>query len=182
MIYLIAIALVLTAFGFVRTARLSGFRVVLIDTTAAAGFGWLAGLFIGTGARVGMWTIPFFNGTAPQITTAGTFQVILTFSLYGIILGVIYEALFRQILRKRGAIYGVLILLSSWYPLAAAGVRQLNFQPAIIPLILVTGLIMALMFVPYGVVLERMLGRWHAWREAEMLNEPPRFRNAVTPP
>lgn len=165
MIYLLAAALVLTAFGFVRQAREKGFRIVLLDVIVAAAFGWLAGVFIGVGARVGMWTIPFLNGGTPQITADGTFRVILTFSLYGIILGVIYEALFRGILRKSGLAYGVLVMLCSWYPLGAAGVQQVNFQPPVLPLILVTGLVMALMFWPYGFVLEVLLGRWHAWRD-----------------
>src|SRR5687767_12194082 len=120
MIYLLAVASVLAAFGFVRKARASGLRSVLLDTIAATVLGWVAGILIGVGARIGMWSIPFFNGVDPRITFDGTVQVILVFSLFGIGLGIIYELFFRGLLRNRGLQYGVLVTIVGAYPLAEA--------------------------------------------------------------
>lgn len=161
MIYLLIIGVIMTLFGFVRRMRLSSFRTVALDILIAAVFGWIAGVFIGIGARIGMWSIPFFNGTESRFTIGGTFDVILLFSLYGIGLGILYELIFRDLLRKSGLLFGALLTLCTWYPLGNAGVQQLNFSPVILPLVLFSGLIIGLMFVPFGVVLELLLGRWH---------------------
>lgn len=161
MIYVIVVAILLAVIGFIRRMRVIGMIRTLLDTIMSAVFGWLAGIFIGVGARVGMWTIPFFNGTEPNITLDGTSQVILVFSLYGIGLGIMYEFLFRKILRQSGLLFGALVTVCVAYPLGAAGVQQLNFAPNALPLILITGAVIALMFVPFGFFLELLLQRWH---------------------
>ena len=165
MIYLAAVALVISLIGFYRRIRSRGLWSTALDTLAAAGLGWVAGLLIGIGARVGMWSIPFFNGTDPRVTFDGTIQVVLVFSLFGIGLALIYEFFFRQILGRRGLLFGSLVMAVSSYPLASAASQQLTFTPDLLPLTFFTLVIVGLMFVPFAVVLEFLLFRWHAYRK-----------------
>jgi hypothetical protein len=161
MIYLLFAVLLLTAWQLTLTARRDGLLRVVKCLAVAAVFGLLAGVFIGLGARVGMAAIPFANGGTPSLTLAGSFTVVLTFSSYGIALGVVYEGLFRRLLRASGLAYGGLLMLSSWYPLAQAAAQQLTGQPAFASLAIVSGVVIALMWLPYGLALEALLGRWH---------------------
>ena len=166
MIYLIGFAFLLAAFAFFRRARHEPVLTILFDVLASASLGWIAGFLIGAGARVGMWAIPFFNGTESRITFDGTFRVILTFSLFGIALGVLYELLFRRLLREHGILFGLLIVLIAWYPLGSQGVQQLRFSPSFIPMATVTLVVMGITFIPFAVVLEFLLTRWHLWHSA----------------
>ena len=161
MIYLLAAVLLLTVWQLVKRARRHGLLHVLKGVAVAAVAGLLAGVFIGLGARAGMAAIPVANGAAPSLTLAGSFTVVLTFASYGIGLGVVYEGLFRRLLRASGLAYGALLMLCSWYPLAQAGAQQLAGRPTLISLIAVSGLIVALMWLPFGLALEALLRRWH---------------------
>jgi hypothetical protein len=162
MIYLLAIALILTAFGFARKARQRGFLSVMLDFGVAAVSGFLAGVFIGLGARIAMSAIAFANGDSPGFTLSGSIQVIITFASFGIILGLIYEALFRDLLRHSGLAFGLLLTLCLWYPLADSGVQVLRFQPTAISLIFISGVLIALMWLPFAFALEELLRRWHS--------------------
>lgn len=162
MIYLLAIALILTAFGFARKARQRGFLSVILDSGVAAVSGFLAGIFIGLGARIAMGAIAFANGDSPNFTLSGSIQVIIIFAGFGIILGLIYEALFRDLLRHSGLAFGLLLTLCLWYPLADSGVQVLRFQPTAISLIFFSGVLVALMWVPFALILEVLLARWHS--------------------
>jgi len=164
MIYIAAVAVFAAAVGFYFRQCSIGFRGAAIDTLIAAVFGWIAGILIGVGARIGMWSIPFFNGTEPRITFDGTLQVVLVFSLYGIGLAIAYELFFRQILKRRGLIYGLLVAILSSYPLASAASQQLSFSPAFVPMAGITLLVVGLMFVPFSILLELFLFRWHECR------------------
>ena len=161
MIYLLAVVLLLTAWGFAVKVRREGLRRVLKGVAVAAVSGLLAGVFIGVGARVGMGVIPVANGAAPSPTLAGSFAVVVTFASYGIGLGVVYEVLFRRLLRGSGLAYGGLLMLASWYPLAQAGAQQLTGGPSLISMVVVSGAVVALMWLPFGLTLEALLGRWH---------------------
>ncbi|HEV8593508.1 MAG TPA: hypothetical protein VGQ55_15495, partial [Pyrinomonadaceae bacterium] len=123
------------------------------------------------GARIGMWSIPLFNGTEPRITVDGTFRVILTFSLFGIGLGLLYELLFRELMRGHGLLFGLLIALVAWYPLGSQGIQQLRFVPSFLPAAAVTFTIVATMFVPFAVVLEFSLGKWHRFHDKRYFDE-----------
>jgi hypothetical protein len=160
MIYLLVAVLLLTAWQLTLRARRDGLLRVLKGLAVAAVVGLLAGVFIGLGARVGMAAIPVANGGTPSFTLAGSFTVVLTFSSYGIALGIVYEGLFRRLLRANGLAYGVLLMLASWYPLARAAAQQLTGQTAFIPLALTSGIVVALMWLPYGLTLEALLRRW----------------------
>ena len=160
MIYLLVPVLLLTAWQFFMRARRQGLLRVFKSIAVAAVAGLLAGVFIGLGARAGMAAIPFANGGTPTFTLAGSFAVVITFASYGIGLGVVYEGLFRRLLRSNGLAYGGLLTLTSWYPLAQAAAQELTGQPSLISLILVSGLILALMWLPFGLTLEALLKRW----------------------
>jgi hypothetical protein len=160
MIYLLVAVLLLTAWQLTLTARRDGLLRVVKSVAVAAVSGLLAGLFIGLGARVGMAAIPVANGGMPSFTLAGSFSVVLTFSSYGIVLGIAYEGCFRRLLRANGLAYGGLLMLASWYPLSQAAVQQITGQPALTSLIIISGIIVALMWLPFGLALEALLRRW----------------------
>lgn len=162
MIYLLVPVLLLTAWQLFLRARRQGLLRVFKSIAVASASGLLAGVFIGLGARAGMAAIPFANGVTPTFTLAGSFAVVLTFTSYGIGLGVVYEGLFRRLLRSNGLAYGGLLMLISWYPLAQAAAQEITGQPPLIPLILVSGLIVALMWLPFGLTLEALLKRWQS--------------------
>ena len=162
MIYLIVPVLLLTAWQFFLRGRRQGLLRVFKSVAVAAVAGLLAGLFIGLGARAGMAAIPVANGGTPTFTPAGSFAVVITFASYGIGLGVVYEGLFRRLLRSNGLAYGALLMLTSWYPLAQAAAQELTGQPSLFSLILVSGLVLALMWLPFGLTLEALLKRWHS--------------------
>ena len=164
MIYLAAVALIITSVAVYLRSRSDGFLSTLLDLCAAAVSGWVAGLIIGVGARIGMWSIPFFNGGDSRFTFDGTLQVILTFSLFGIGLGAIYEFIFRGIPGTRGILFGLVITLVTVYPLSAAALQQINFTPSLLPAGAVSFFFVALMFVPFGMALELMIGHYHEIR------------------
>lgn len=160
MIFLLAGVLLLTAWRFAALARQRGAARVLTGVAVAAVCGPLAGVFIGVGARVGMGAITIANGAPQRLTAAGTLAVVATFSSFGIALGVVYEGLFRQLLRQSGLAYGGLLTLCTWYPLAQAAAQQLTARPAPFSLAAVSGLSVALMWLPFGLTLESLLKRW----------------------
>src|ERR1044072_3155207 len=167
MIYLLVPVLLLTTWQFILKARREGTRRVFKNIAVASVSGLLAGIFIGVGARAGMAAIPVANRSAPRCSLAGTFAVVLTFSSYGIALGIVYEGLFRRLLHAKGLVYGALLMLCSWYPLAQAAAQQLTGQTTLVSMILVSGLIVASMWLPFGLALESLLRRWHSRRAVQ---------------
>jgi hypothetical protein len=161
MIFLLAGVLLLTAWQFTVMARRRGTARALRGVAVSACSGLLAGLLIGVGARVGMGAISIANGAPQRLTASGTFTVVLTFSSFGIVLGVAYEGLLRRLLRRNGLAYGVLLTLCTWYPLAQAAAQQLTARPTLIELATLSGLLVGLMWMPFGLALEALLRRWH---------------------
>lgn len=168
MIYLATLAVILAMIAIYRRTKLHGWLNSLLDVAAAAVSGWIAGLLLGIGARIGMWAIPFFNGTESSFSFDGSLSVVLTFSLFGIGLGIFYEFVFRELLRRRGLLYGLLISLITVYPLGSQGVEQLNFSPSILPLAFSTFFFIVLMFIPFAIALEFVLGQWHRFHDVAM--------------
>ena len=160
MVFVLTAAVVFTAWRFTLTTRERGLLRALREMLLAIVSGLLAGVFIGLGARLGMSAITVANGDVSRFTPSGTFAVVITFAGFGGIFGVIYAGLFREILRRRGLVFGLLIMLFSWYPLAQAGVQQLNVSPSLISLIFTTGVFVALMWLPFGVALEKLVSCW----------------------
>jgi hypothetical protein len=165
MIYILVSALLLTALGIFLRGRKGNIHGVLLDMLVASGLGLLAGVFIGVGARFGMWAIVIANGNEWRFSISGSLTVIGVFSTLGIALGLIYEGLLRNILRRSGLIFGLLLTLGLWYPLGEAARQDLTFQPSLASLMLWTGICVAIIFMPYAVSLELLLGRWHRRRE-----------------
>lgn len=161
MIFLLIAALLLTAWRFTALARRRGLALALRGVAISAGCGLLAGVFIGVGARVGMGAITIANDAPQRLTASGTFAVVVTFSSFGIVLGVVYEVLLRRLLRGKGLAYGGLLTLCTWYPLAHAAAQQLTAHPALIGLVTLSGLLVGLMWLPFGLALEALLRRWH---------------------
>ena len=161
MIFLLAGVLLLTAWRFTALARRHGSVRVLRGVAVSAVCGWLAGVLIGLGARVGMGAVAIANGAPQRLTAAGTFTVVATFSTFGIALGVVYEGLLRRPLRRKGLAYGGLLTLCTWYPLAEAAAQQLTARPTPVALAALSGLFVGLMWLPFGLALEALLRRWH---------------------
>ena len=161
MIFLLAGVVLLSAWRFTVLTRQRGVAWVLRGVAISACSGLLAGVFIGVGARIGMGAITIANGDPQRFTASGTFTVVVTFSSFGIVLGVVYEGLFRRLLRHKGLAYGGLLTLCTWYPLAQAAAQQLTTRPALISLVTLSGLLVGLMWLPFGLALEAMLRRWH---------------------
>jgi hypothetical protein len=160
MIFLLAAALLLTAWRLIVAAREQGLAKSLRGVAVAAGCGLLAGVFIGIGARIGMGAITISNGAPQRFTASGTLSVIATFASFGVPLGVVYEVLFRRLLRHNGLVYGGLLTLCTWYPLAHAAAQQLTTPRSLTPLVLVSGLLIGLIWLPFGLALEALLRRW----------------------
>jgi hypothetical protein len=173
MIYLLSIVLTATLVGIAHKARERGLITELRDLVVAAGAGLLAGIFIGIGARIGMSAIAFANGEFPKVTIPGSLNVIITFSCFGIVLGIIYEGLFRELLWQSGLIYGLLITICVTYPLADSAAQVLNFQPPVISLVISTVILTAVMWLPFGISLEALLSRWHRRIERATSHLPP---------
>ncbi len=168
MIFLLAGVLLLTAWRFAALARRRGLARALRGVGISACAGLSAGLFIGVGARVGMGAITIANGAPQRLTASGTLAVVVTFSSFGIVLGVVYEVLLRRLLRRKGLAYGALLTLCTWYPLAQAGAQQLTARPAPASLVVLSGLLVGLMWLPFGLALEALLRRWHDREGAQL--------------
>lgn len=161
MIFLLAGVLLLTAWRFTALARRRGLAVALRGVAISACSGLLAGVFIGVGARIGMGAITIANGAPQRFTASGTFTVVVIFSSLGIVLGVVYEVLLRRPLRRKGLAYGGLLTLCTWYSLAHAAAQQLTAHPTLMALVTLSGLLVGLMWLPFGLALEALLRRWH---------------------
>ena len=160
MIFLLVSVLLLTVWQFTVVVRRRGLATALRSLGVAACSGLLAGVFIGIGARIGMGAITVANGAPQRLTLSGTLTVVLIFSSFGIVLGVIYEGLFRRLLRRSGLAYGVLLTLCTWYPLTHAAAQQLTANPTLILLALTSGLLVGLIWLPFACALEALLRRW----------------------
>jgi hypothetical protein len=169
MIFLLGAALLLTAWRFTAAAREQGLANSLRGVVVAAGCGLLAGVFIGVGARIGMGAITIANGAPQRFTVSGTVSVIAIFSSFGIGLGVVYEVLFRRLLWHNGLAYGGLLTLCTWYPLAHAAAQQLTAPPTLIPLVTVSGLLVGLIWLPFGCALESLLRRWYGRKRGQVV-------------
>ena len=169
MIFLLAGVLLLTAWRFTALARQRSLAWALRGVAISACCGLLAGVFIGVGARVGMGAISIANGDPQRLTASGTFTVVVTFSSFGVLLGVVYEGVFRRLLRHKGAAYGGLLTLCTWYPLAHAAAQQLTAHPPLIALVALSGLFVGLMWLPFGLTLEALLRRWHDRKDVQQV-------------
>jgi len=160
MIFVLALIVALTIWQFFLTARRQG-RGRVFREIAAAGFaGGVSGMLIGVAARLGMAAIGLANGAA-RFSLSGSLAVVITFAGFGVILGIIYAGLLRRLLRASGLAYGSILVLSTWYPLGEAAVEDLASKPGTVALVLLSGVVVAGMWVPYAIMLEGLYSRWH---------------------
>jgi hypothetical protein len=169
MIFVLLPVITLTARQYFLMARRHGRGHALREIAVAAFAGGSSGILTGVAARIGMAAIGLANGAA-MFTFSGSFAVVITFAGFGVILGIIYAGLFRRLLGGRGLAYGCILVLCTWYPLAEAGVEDMTGKPAAAALVLISGLVVSGMWVPYSIVLERQLSRW---RQRSIRGAPP---------
>ena len=162
MIFVLLLGVGLTVWQYFLMARRYGRGYTLRKIAAATFAGAASGILIGLAARIGMAAIGLANGAA-RFTLSGSFAVVIAFAGFGVILGIIYAGLFRRVLRGSGLAYGCLLVLCTWYPLAEAAVEELTARPAVGKLTLISGVVVAAMWVPYAIVLERLISR-RQWR------------------
>jgi hypothetical protein len=155
MIYLAAAAVLVTIVRYTLAVRAEGSSRVLMELPASALAGLIAGLWLGISSRLAMRLISIAND-APRFTWGGTMQILFTFALMGAALGLLYTGLFRPRLRSRGFLFGMLLLLGSWYPLARAARQQLADPPEPLMLFVMTGAALAVMWLPYALIVERL--------------------------
>ncbi|HKQ07571.1 MAG TPA: hypothetical protein VJ464_20770 [Blastocatellia bacterium] len=163
MIFVLALLVALTVWQYFLTARRQGRGRVFREIAAAVFAGGVSGILIGVAARLGMAAIGLANGAA-RFSFSGSIAVVISFAGFGVILGIIYAGLLRRLLRASGLAYGCLLVLSTWYPLAEAAVEELASKPATAGLVLISGVVVVGMWVPYAIVLERLI----CWRHGGM--------------
>lgn len=131
-------------------------RRVLLELPAAALAGLVAGLWFGIAARGAMRIVALAAKAPLRLSAGGSVQVILVFAAIGAGVGLLYAALFRHALGSSGLRFGLLLLLVTWYPMAQAGAELLGYQPDPLKLILTSGAVIAAMWLPYALLLEKL--------------------------
>jgi hypothetical protein len=157
MIYVLGALLLVSLWHYVQIARTQGGAALGREIARTLVAGLVAGVLLALGARLGMRLIAIANDAAPRISWQGTSAVIAVYSGIGALCAVLYGAVFRRLFRGNGLAYGALLTLATWYPLAHAGAQQLVTPLPLLALALWSGAIVALMFLPYAWVLERLL-------------------------
>ena len=157
MIYLVAIGLAITITRYTLAVRRGEPSRVLYEIPAAIVAGLLAGVWLGIGALIAMRVIAYFASAPPRISVTGSIQVVLVFAAMGGGIAILYAGLFRHALAKSGIWFGLLLFLGSWYPLAQAGAQLLGYKPDPLSLMAVSGAVVALMFIPYALLLQTLI-------------------------
>jgi len=158
MIYILVPALVLAVVGYGRLARTRGL-LVLADAAIAAIGGLAAGLVLGVGARVAMRVLAVALSQPLRLTADGTILVIAAFACVGAVLGLIYGGALRDLLARRGILYGLLLTAVTFQPFLRTAAEDLH-RPQLSPEVLLgtSGMSLA-MWLPYGVLLEWSIDR-----------------------
>jgi hypothetical protein len=160
MIYLLVPLVALALWHYVGRARKEGMAALLRAVGGTLAAGAIAGLGVAGGARLGMRLIAAANDAAPRVSLSGTSVVFVVFTGIGIGCAFLYAGVFRPWLRQSGLGYGALLVVATWYPLAHSGLQQLVVPMSRAALIGWSGAVVALMWVPYAWVLEKLLRRW----------------------
>ena len=170
MIFVLALVIFLTVWQYFLMARRHGPGPVFRDLATATLAGAASGILIGVAARVGMAAIGLANG-APRFTFSGSFAVVISFAGFGVLLGIIYVGLMRRLLCRSGLAYGCILVMCTWYPLAGAGVGDLTGKPSEAAVVLISGVVVAGMWMPYAIVLERLMSGWEQRRASRVAPE-----------
>lgn len=154
MMYLLAIALLLTTWRYAVGVRRHGIGRVLRDIIAAIVAGLLAGIMLGICARISMRLLALGLGTPLRLTAEGTFTVVLVFSGLGMILGLPYAGLLRDLVRRNPLAYAVLLILITMQPFIRTAAQDLGLDVWDLKVIGGAVLVTVVMWVPYAVLLE----------------------------
>ncbi len=158
MIYVLVPALALAVIGYGRIARTRGL-LVFVDAAIATIGGLVAGLALGVGARIAMRVLAVALSLPLRLTADGTILVIAAFSCVGAVLGFIYVGALRDLLWRRGLLYGLLLSAVTFQPFLRTAAEDLQ-RPQLSPEVLLGTIGMSLaMWVPYGVLLEWSIDR-----------------------
>ncbi len=157
MIYLAAAVVILTIVRFTFAVRAAHSFAPLRDLAWAVVGGLAGGVLLGIAARGGMAAITMINGSTPRITAGGTTTVMFTFIGMGGAIGIAYAGLFGRAIDRRGFAFGVLLAITTAYPLARAGLQLIAAPPSPWVIAAITALVVCLMWIPYALVMERIV-------------------------
>jgi hypothetical protein len=160
MIYVLVPFVGLAVWHYVRLGQRAGAATLGRELLRTLLAGVAAGLLVALGARLGMRLIAIANEAPPRISWRGTSVVFAAYTGVGVLCAVLYVAVFRSWLRRRGTAFGALLVITTWYPLAHSGAQQLVHPPPLASLVIWSGAVVALMWLPYAVLLEVLLARW----------------------
>lgn len=166
MIFVALAALLITLWRYTSAVRRAGSAAPLWEIPIAMLAGLAGGLVLGLAARGGMAVITIANGGPPRFSWLGTLQVVATFAGLGALLGIAYAGLFRQALGRSGLAFGVILMIASAYPLARSGAQVLAAPVPGRTLLAVAALVLAAMWLPYALVLERVTAALQRCRSA----------------
>ena len=169
MAYLAAAAVVLLIVRYTLVVRREQSPRALLELPIAAGAGLIAGLWVAVVARAAMRVIAMANGGG-AFSAGGTLQVMLVFTAIGGAVAILYPGLFRHALDKSGLLFGALLTLTTWYPLAHSAAQQLRRQPELWKLAAVSLGIIAAMWIPYALALQFLMRRFRVPQARSILN------------
>ena len=161
MIFVVLAALVLTVFRYARAIREIGVGAALRELAAAVGGGLVAGVWLGIAARGAMRVLAIVSGAPLRFSSGGSLQVLGTFALIGAALGILYAGFFRHALASSGFRFAILLIVLGGVPLTQAALDVIGARPALPQLILGSAATLAVMWLPYGLVLEVITNRLH---------------------
>lgn len=99
-------------------------------------------------------------GRAARFLTAeGTILVIAAFACVGAVLGFIYAGALRELLRRRGLVYGLLLAAVTLQPFLRTAAEDLHRSQRSPEVLLGTIGMSLAMWIPYGVLLEWSIDR-----------------------
>jgi hypothetical protein len=158
MIYIVILAAAFTVARYARVVKREKSARVLIEIPIAALAGLVAGIWLGIAARGAMRVIAVANHSA-RFSWSGTFQVVFVFAVFGAGIGALYPGLFRHALERSGLLFGLILILVTWYPLTRQALQLIGNLPSTSTLIIVSGATLAAMWLPYALALQWLISR-----------------------
>lgn len=158
-IFVLMAVLLVAAWRYAVAYRKAGMRATVREISATALAGLAAGIWIGLVARLGMRLVAVAGGATPRFSFSGTLEVIMVYAGLGGLCALYYGAFLRSLLRRSGAAYGLVLFLAGWFPIGETALRLLPSRTDFALFVAASGAVVAMMFIPYGLLLERLLQR-----------------------
>jgi hypothetical protein len=159
MIFVLAAALLLTAWRYGVLARRRGIGAVLRAVAVALAAGSLAGVVLGLSARVAMRLLALGTGAAPRLSAEGTSAVVVAFTGVGVAVAFPYAGVVRSLVRRPALAYAALLAAVTFPPFLRTAAQDLGAGAWDARVIGGTLLVSLVMWVPYALVLEAGLAR-----------------------